>query len=213
MAGISLFFRFLIDRRIVLEDELRGAGGICPAATELKDTFSSAEKAARTSAWLDSTFNGDFLPLINESIPSWNLEERELAYLGFYRRIEGLVGRTIFSHLHAILRGWRAVGGGFQQELDWGDFDFAHIPVGVLSQVYESFSHLADRRTARTLASTTRLAPSPTSWSMRRSWPSKRLLLLKYWTALAVRAFSSCWLTGGWSANAGCTMKSGPKRL
>ena len=149
MAGISLFFRFLIDRRIVLEDELRGAGGICPAATELKDTFSSAEKAARTSAWLDSTFNGDFLPLINESIPSWNLEERELAYLGFYRRIEGLVGRTIFSHLHAILRGWRAVGGGFQQELDWGDFDFAHIPVGVLSQVYESFSHLADRRTAR----------------------------------------------------------------
>ena len=149
MAGRALFFRFLIDRRIVLERELQGPNGICPAATELKDTFSSAEKAARTSAWLDSTFNGDFLPLINESIPSGNLEERERAYFGFYKRIEGLVGRTIFSHLHAILRGWKAVGGGFQQELDWGDFDFAHIPVGVLSQVYESFSHRADPRTAR----------------------------------------------------------------
>ncbi len=149
MAGRALFFRFLIDRRIVLEKELQGTEGICPAATELKDAFSSAEKAARTSAWLDSTFNGDFLPLINESIPSGNLEERERAYLGFYKRIEGLAGRTIFSHLHAILRGWKAVGGGFQQELDWGDFDFAHIPVGVLSQVYESFSHRADPRTAR----------------------------------------------------------------
>lgn len=32
----------------------------------------------------------------------------------------------------------------FQSEFDWGDLDFAHIPVGVLSQVYESFSHLDD---------------------------------------------------------------------
>ncbi len=34
-------------------------------------------------------------------------------------------------------------------ELDWGNLDFAHIPVGVLSQVYESFSHRADPLTAR----------------------------------------------------------------
>jgi hypothetical protein len=106
MAGRALFFRFLIDRRIVLDRELQGPDGNRPAATELKDTFSSAEKAARTSAWLDSTFNGDFLPLINESIPTGNLEEREREYLGFYKRIEGLVGRAIFSQLHAILRGW-----------------------------------------------------------------------------------------------------------
>lgn len=149
MAGRALFFRFLIDRHIVLEEELQGPDGICPAATELKDAFSSAEKAARTSAWLDSTFNGDFLPLINESIPTGSLEEREREYYGFYKRIEGLVGKSIFNHLHAILRGWKAVGGGFQQELDWGDFDFAHIPIGVLSQVYESFSHRADSRLAR----------------------------------------------------------------
>ena len=110
MAGRALFFRFLIDRRIVLDRELHGSDGICPPATELKDAFSSAEKAARTSAWLDSTFNGDFLPLIDESIPAEDLEAREKEYLRFYNRIEGLVGRRIFDHLDAILQGWRAVG-------------------------------------------------------------------------------------------------------
>ena len=149
MAGRALFFRFLIDRGIVRENELVGHDGICPSASGLKDTFSSAEKAARTSAWLDATFNGDFLPLIDESIPADDLAAREAEYLEFYNRVQGLVGDSIFTHLHAILLGWKVVSGGIQMELDWGDFDFAHIPVGVLSQVYESFSHRADPRTAR----------------------------------------------------------------
>jgi len=149
MAGRALFFRFLIDRDIVRPSELHGNDGICPAADELKDTFSSAKKAAQTSAWLDATFNGDFLPLIDESIPADNREAREAAYFRFFKRTERLVGKKIFTHLHAILRGWRAVGDSIQMELDWGDLDFAHIPVGVLSQVYESFSHRADPLTAR----------------------------------------------------------------
>jgi hypothetical protein len=149
MAGRALFFRFLIDRHIVLDKELSGDGGICPSATELKDAFSSARKAAQTSAWLDATFNGDFLPLIDESIPHDDRESREKAYLKFFSQTERLVGSSIFLHLHAILRGWRAIGDSFQTEIDWGDLDFAHIPVGVLSQVYESFSHRADPRTAR----------------------------------------------------------------
>ncbi len=149
MAGRSLFLRFLIDRRIVLENELSGTDGICPAARELKDAFSTAEKAAQTSAWLDATFNGDFLPLIDESIPLDDRAAREGAYLRFYKRTQRLVGKRIFTHLHAILCGWRAVGDAVQREFDWGDLDFAHIPVGVLSQVYESFSHRADPRTAR----------------------------------------------------------------
>jgi hypothetical protein len=146
MAGRALFFRFLIDRQIVLEDERQE---ICAAASELKDAFSTAEKAAQTSAWLDATFNGDFLPLIDEAIPPNNREAREEAYLRFFTRTEHLVGRRIFTHLEAILRGWEATGVTVQTEIDWGDLDFAHIPVGVLSQVYESFSHRADPRTAR----------------------------------------------------------------
>ncbi|HSI13112.1 MAG TPA: N-6 DNA methylase [Chthoniobacter sp.] len=146
MAGRALFFRFLIDRRIVLENE---RGEICTAASELKDAFSTAEKAAQTSAWLDATFNGDFLPLVDETIPADNRDAREAAYLRFFKRTEHLVGKRIFIHLDAILRGWRAMGDAVQTELDWGDLDFAHIPVGVLSQVYESVSHRADPLTAR----------------------------------------------------------------
>jgi len=146
MAGRVLFFRFLIDRDIVRETECHQ---ICQSAGELKDAFSSAEKAAQTSAWLDATFNGDFLPLVDESIPANNREAREAEYLLFFRRAERLAGKRVFVHLDAILRGWRATGDAVQTELDWGDLDFAHIPVGVLSQVYESFSHRADPRTAR----------------------------------------------------------------
>jgi N-6 DNA Methylase len=146
MAGRALFFRFLVDRKIVRDTELED---ICPAAAGLKDTFANAEKAAQTSAWLDETFNGDFLQLVDESIPASDRAARQEAYLRFYKRIERRAGRGFFDHLHAILNGWRARGGVIQQELDWGDLDFAHIPVGVLSQVYESFAHRADHRTAR----------------------------------------------------------------
>jgi hypothetical protein len=146
MAGRALFFRFLIDRQIVREDE---RGVVCPAASDLKDVFSTAEKAAQTSAWLDQTFNGDFLQLIDETIPAENRNAREKEYLVFYQRTQRRVGSHIFNHLEAILRGWKAGPGAVQLTLDWNDLDFAHIPVGVLSQVYESFSHRADSRTAR----------------------------------------------------------------
>ncbi len=149
MSGRALFFRFLIDRDIVRPSELHGSDGICPAASELKDAFSTAEKAAQTSAWLDATFNGDFLPLIDEKIPADNREAREVEYLRFFKRTERRATKKIFTHLEAILRGWEATGNQVQAEFDWDDLNFAHIPVGVLSQVYESFSHRADPRTAR----------------------------------------------------------------
>ena len=150
MTGRALFFRFLVDRRIVREAEL---SEICPAAGGLKECFANAENAARSSAWLDETFNGDFLQLVDESIPGSDrhsrYHSRYHAYARYYRGVEKRAGRGFFNHLHAILNGWRSVGGGFQMTLDWDDFDFAHIPVGVLSQVYESFSHRVDPRAAR----------------------------------------------------------------
>ena len=84
MAGRALFFRFLIDRKIVLDGE---CAEICAAATGLKDCFSTAEKAAQTSSWLDETFNGDFLQLIDESIPAEDRRARGKAYLTFYQKI------------------------------------------------------------------------------------------------------------------------------
>lgn len=141
MAGRALFFRFLIDRNIVRDKELEE---ICDSAKDLKDVFSNAEKAAKTSLWLDETFNGDFLTLIDESISHENSEARLRAYRKFYRDTGSKTDSKIFVHLAAILNGAEAVGELFQTEFDWGDLNFAHIPVGVLSQVYESFSHLDD---------------------------------------------------------------------
>jgi hypothetical protein len=146
VCGRALFFRFLIDRRIVLEEEL---ADICPAATGLKDAFYSTKNAAATSAWLDATFNGDFLPLIDESIPSADRVRREQAYLTLFDSLRERTDAKIFLHLQAILNGWKLVDSTVQMELDWGELNFAHIPIGVLSQVYESFSHLDDPDEAR----------------------------------------------------------------
>jgi hypothetical protein len=44
--------------------------------------------------------------------------------------------------LRAILEGWEHAGSAFQ--INWGDLNFAHIPIGVLSQVYENFSKIRD---------------------------------------------------------------------
>ena len=162
VAGRALFFRFLTDRQIVLEDE---CGDICRGATELDEAFSDAKKAAQTSAWLDKTFNGDFMRLIDESIPADDRAARETAYLAFFQDADKKTAGRIFTHLEAILRGWRNVGGGFQPKLDWGDLNFAHIPVGVLSQVYESFSHRVTQRPRARPAFTTPQGASPDSWS------------------------------------------------
>ncbi|HXM40921.1 MAG TPA: N-6 DNA methylase [Bryobacteraceae bacterium] len=143
-TGRALFFRFLIDRGIVLPGEL---AQISPGAGELRDAFSSVENAAATSCWLDETFNGDLLPLVDGLTAETGAAERLPLYRRFYREAGHATEMRLFSHLQAILRGWEHVGGGaFQMtfEVDWDDFNFAHIPIGVLSQVYETFSHQWD---------------------------------------------------------------------
>ncbi len=147
MTGRALFFRFLLDRRIVRDPEREQ---ICPSADSLHEAFSTPVAAAETSAWLDDTFNGDFLPLGEKaSVRDVAKPELERRYRTYFGGVKDRAGKGFFNHLYAILRGWSAAGGSVQPELDWGELDFAHIPVGVLSQVYESFSHLVDRQAAR----------------------------------------------------------------
>ena len=142
ITGRALFFRFLHDRRIVMPQEL---ADICPPAYDLKDVFTDAARAAATSCWLDDTFNGDFLPLIDclDSAPSRT--NRMEAYTRFFYDADTATSGAIFRHLEAIMRGWKHIGGSsFQMTIDWDDFDFAHIPIGVLSQIYETFSRRWD---------------------------------------------------------------------
>lgn len=144
VTGRALFYRFLLDRGIIGDAE---RDEICPKATELADAFSTAEKAAATSCWLDVTFNGDLLPLVPGLTADSRAADRLAAYLRFYRKAGTATNQEVFLHLQAILRGWESVGSSqFQLRLkiDWDDFDFAHIPIGVLSQVYETFSRQWD---------------------------------------------------------------------
>ena len=109
LVGRALFTRLLADRSLLPEgmSEPERAAGL----------FDSREVAEETSDWLDVTFNGDLLPLspgVFEMLPE-----------------------RVFGVLGDVLR--RAPDGqpflGWEEK--WGNLDFAHIPVGVLSQAYE----------------------------------------------------------------------------
>ena len=147
ITGRALFFRFLHDRRIVMPKEL---ADICPPAKDLKDVFTDATRAAATSCWLDETFNGDFLPLMDYLDPALSHTNRMQAYTKFFSDADTATNGAVFRHLEAIMRGWKHIGSSsFQMTIDWDDFDFAHIPIGVLSQIYETFSRRWDAMKAK----------------------------------------------------------------
>ena len=111
LVGRALFTRFLGDRGLLPD-------GMSDARTAAS-LFDTPDVARNTSTWLDATFNGDLLPLsaqIFEMLP-----ERAYHVLGdILRRAPG----------GQLYLGW---------EEKWGNLDFAHIPVGVLSQAYELY--------------------------------------------------------------------------
>ncbi len=126
LIGRALFFRFLCDRKVVKPKFLRS---VAPEAASLRECFRTPGSAASTSAWLDRTFNGDFLPLTRHG-------DRV-----FFDDLDRVTGEEVFRHLSAILDdGVQAGGANYQQKFQWAKFDFAHVPVGLLSQVYEKFS-------------------------------------------------------------------------
>ena len=111
LVGRALFTRFLADRSL-LPDGMSEQG----TAASLFDTREVAEK---TSHWLDATFNGDLLPLsagIFAMLPA-----------NGYVVLGDVLRRAPDSQLFL---GW---------EEKWDNLDFAHIPVGVLSQAYELY--------------------------------------------------------------------------
>ncbi|MEX2304134.1 MAG: N-6 DNA methylase [Bryobacterales bacterium] len=113
LVGRALFTRFLADRGLL-------PGSSLPSGPdEASRLFDTPDAAAKTSRWLDSTFNGDFLPVRDGLFEAL--------------RPEG------FKTLGDILR--HADGGQLplRWEEKWANLDFAHIPVGVLSEAYEHY--------------------------------------------------------------------------
>jgi hypothetical protein len=133
--GRALFFRFLWDRKIVRQHEL---DSICPKAESRGDCFSNITNSVATCRWLDETFNGDMLPFAS-------------GYTKVFSQANKQTDGKLFLHLQAIMEGSKHVGNEeFQLQIDWGDLDFAHIPIGVLSQVYENFSRIWDSLSKQT---------------------------------------------------------------
>jgi len=137
LIGRALFFRFLCDREVV---KPASRPFIAASAESLRHSFDTPQAAAETSAWLDATFNGDFLPLIDDSIPTDDRPAREAAYQNYFTSMDEAARDAACQHMSAILHGHQPAGGGYQALMDWAKFDFAHVPVGLLSQVYEKFS-------------------------------------------------------------------------
>jgi hypothetical protein len=135
LVGRALFFRFLCDRHIIKDGNIPK---IAPMAGNLFACFDNAENAYHTCQWLDRTFNGDFLPLSDDGSQTFFEDVAQRS-------------RTVFRCLSAIVRGEEPVGVDDYQtklKLKWSDFDFAHVPVGLLSQVYEAFCWEWERQSA-----------------------------------------------------------------
>ncbi len=128
LLGRALFFRFLLDREIVRQEELRS---VCPKAESSGDCFRDVDNSVATCRWLDETFNGDLLPLSG-------------GYEDIFTHANSQTNGRLFLHLRAILERLEHAGKAFQRLIDWPDLNFAHIPIGVLSQVYENFSKIWD---------------------------------------------------------------------
>ncbi|AYN20085.1 HsdM family class I SAM-dependent methyltransferase [Alcaligenes aquatilis] len=111
LVGRALFTRFLADRNL-LPDSMA-------AGSHVAVLFDDRTAAERTSKWLDATFNGDLLPLSETVFDA--LPGHAYAVLG------DILRRAPDSQLFL---GW---------DEKWGNLDFAHIPVGVLSQAYELY--------------------------------------------------------------------------
>jgi len=120
LVGRALLVRFLVDRKIITPDtfpEIYEKGAI-------ENCFGNAENAALVNNWLDLTFNGDLLLL-----PVKGFEN--------YRKWFSNLGDDVFNKLSLIVSHAQIDG---QLHLP-GFINFAHVPVGLLSEVYERYAH------------------------------------------------------------------------
>lgn len=131
LTGRALFLRYLIGRKIVLPEH---RSRIAPSAASLKACMSTGIALAETNHWLDNTFNGDLLAL-----PATD-------YTAYFRELIQQHGQAVTQPLSAILTLDTAIEPGVsQRQLEWGDLDFDHLPIGLLSETYEELIHRFDQ--------------------------------------------------------------------
>ncbi len=134
LVGRALFFRFLLDRHLL--DGAVEPSAICKGARSFSECFDTPIRATRTSNWLDEIFNGDLLPLSKHDTASW------------FGALPEETRDKICHELGNIAHGATS-DGQLRLPSDWADINFAHVPVGLLSQVYESHCHRVAQQKAK----------------------------------------------------------------
>ena len=133
LVGRALFFRFLVDRRIISDRHMRSIRpnlpGVRPADAMKEPAYIEA-----TSRWLHKRFNGNLMLLQGAHQPK---DESAAFWAGFWERLNNR-SATICGELSKILHKTDEKG---QYSFRWDTLDFGHIPVGLLSQVYEAWYH------------------------------------------------------------------------
>lgn len=119
LCGRALLTRFLIDREILTPQTMPALFKICSG----ENCFSSAKYASVTNTWLDDTFNGDLLklPVPREKYASWFSSLDEMVF----KKLSLILSKTDVNGQYSLP----------------GFIDFAHVPVGLLSEVYERYAH------------------------------------------------------------------------
>jgi hypothetical protein len=120
LVGRALFARFLVDRAIMTTATFPALKGTP------EECFADPAIAAKTCKWLDLEFNGELLPLAGAKYKT-------------YFESMGKDSNTVLGILSNIMH--RAPGGQLSFDSKWGDLDFAHVPIGLLSEVYERYAH------------------------------------------------------------------------
>lgn len=132
LTGRALFFRYLMGRRIIDETHLTK---ISPGANSLETCFSNEGSLATSNAWLDRTFNGDLLKLPTDDYPA------------YFDQLFQKYGPPVVRPLEAILGLDQPMAPGASQRrlgLSWGELDFDHVPIGLLSETYEELMYQFD---------------------------------------------------------------------
>lgn len=124
LVGGSLFWRFLVDRNLL--DGL-DPSEIAPNARSWTDCLDTKKRALATFRWLHATFNGGVLEFEKppQDLPA-----------GAFSKIAGDIAHKTDAH------------GQLSLPEEWAQIDFAHVPVGLLSEVYEAVAHDRDRQEA-----------------------------------------------------------------
>lgn len=133
LVGRAVFARFLIDRGIINQKTFPA---LWANDGRPEHAFATPELAATTCVWLDTKFNGDLLPLLpDKGPPNYPTYEE---YLGFFTRHKRIATKVLHQLTNIM---YRAPDGRLSLALSWEGVDFAHVPIGLLSEVYEDYAH------------------------------------------------------------------------